>query len=68
MCGRPTEGAYRSACTPLGFEEGFVGGGLLLIAGGLIALMTMNPQRSAERLARSAARAEAAPQVRPDPL
>ena len=61
-----TAGTARAVA--LGYEQGFFVGGRLLIAGGLIALMTMNPQRSAERLARSAARAEAAPQVRPDPL
>lgn len=63
-----------------GYEQGFFVGGLLLIAGGLIALMTMNPQRSARRLAAPEALAGAAdadahtasipvgtPQVRPDP-
>ncbi|MBO9690003.1 MAG: MFS transporter [Mitsuaria chitosanitabida] len=65
-----------------GYEQGFFVGGLLLIAGGLVALMTMNPQRSARRLARApgsetdagpgprlaaTTMAGPAPQVRPDP-
>ena len=34
-----------------GYEQGFFVGGLLLVAGGLIGIVTMNPQRSGVRLA-----------------
>lgn len=74
---RASNAADAPRAAALGYEQGFFVGGLLLIAGGLIALMTVNPQRSARRLARGAepesaskpdAVADAAAQVRPDPL
>ncbi|ARN22559.1 MFS transporter [Piscinibacter gummiphilus] len=37
-----------------GYEQGFFVGGLLLVAGGLIGIATMNPQRSSARLAPAA--------------
>ncbi|NEX62984.1 MFS transporter [Noviherbaspirillum galbum] len=43
-----------------GYEHGFFVGGLLLTAGGLVALATMNPQRSGRRLCPPVAEASAA--------
>ena len=51
---RATASADPMRAAAQGYEQGFFVGGLLLIAGGLIALVTMNPQRSVRRLADTA--------------